>query len=307
MKLVSEPDSVEFRGERFNYTHFAYKCEDSGEQFTTTELDEVNVNQVYNAYRERHGIPFPDEIISLRNHYGVSASMMSDIMGFGTNQWRYYEADKVPNESNSRAISAIRNKSVFLDFLESSRIKIGEKAYMRIREHVESCAPYVRPSIPHVTNGYVSFSNDKVSEAIKFFSTRLGGVFVTKMNKLLFYTDFIKYRRTGFGMTGLEYRAITHGPVPQGYGEVYSKARGVAMEEYIYPNGTSGILLRAETQPDMNLFSDSEKEILTEICDRFKLFSAGEISEQSHKEKGWADCSKEKQIIPYSYAFDIND
>ena len=77
MKLVSEPDSVEFRGERFNYTHFAYKCEDSGEQFTTTELDEVNVNQVYNAYRERHGIPFPDEIISLRNHYGVSASMMS--------------------------------------------------------------------------------------------------------------------------------------------------------------------------------------------------------------------------------------
>ncbi|MDE6239881.1 MAG: XRE family transcriptional regulator, partial [Muribaculaceae bacterium] len=87
MVLVTETDSAEFRGEKFFYTHLAYRCQDSGQQFTTTELDEVNVNQVYNAYRQKHGFPFPQEIIQLRNHYGVSASMMSEIMGFGANQW----------------------------------------------------------------------------------------------------------------------------------------------------------------------------------------------------------------------------
>ena len=307
MVLVTEPDSVEFRGERFFYTHLAYRCADTGEQFTTDNIDEVNENQVFNAYRERHGYPFPYEIEQLRRHYGVSASMMSEIMGFGANQWRYYEAGKVPNESNARAITAIRNKSVFLDFLESSKTIIGEKAYTRIKEHTESIPEYIRPSRPSINNGYTSYSATKTAETIKYFCTRLGGVFVTKMNKLLFYTDFIKYRREGYGLTGLEYRAIKHGPVPNGYGEIYSRASGVEMEEYIYPNGTSGILLQTNQEPDMNIFTDSEIELLQDVCEHFRNFSAGEISEQSHQEKGWIECFKEKKLIPYSYAFDIID
>ena len=307
MVLVTEPDSVEFRGERFFYTHLAYRCAETGEQFTTDNLDEVNENQVFNAYRDRHGYPYPKEIVKLRQHYGVSASMMSEIMGFGANQWRYYEAGKVPNESNARAITAIRNKSVFLDFLESSKTIIGEKAYTRIKEHTESIPEYIRPSRPSINNGYTSYSATKTAETIKYFCTRLGGVFVTKMNKLLFYTDFIKYRREGYGLTGLEYRAIKHGPVPNGYGEIYSRASDVEMEEYIYPNGTSGILLQTHQEPDMNIFTDSEIELLQDVCEYFRNFSAGEISEQSHQEKGWIECSKEKKLIPYSYAFDITD
>lgn len=306
MILVSEPDSVEFRGEKYFYTHLAYRCQDSGEQFTTTELDEVNVNQVYNAYRERHGYVFPHEIMQLRNYYGVSASMMSEIMGFGANQWRYYEADKVPSESNARAICAIRNKTVFLDFLESAKISIGEKAYTKIKERVNLLPEYIRPNTPTLKSGYISYSSKKVSEIIKYFASRLDGVFVTKMNKLLFYVDFTKYKREGFGMTGLEYRAITHGPVPKDYGEVYSRAVGVEMEEYIYPNGTSGILLYSEEEPDLSLFSDLEKEILQEVYNRFKNLSAGEISAESHKEKGWIECNKAKELIPYSYAFSMD-
>lgn len=307
MTLVAETDTVEFRGEKFIYTHLAYRCEDSGEQFTTTELDAVNVNQVYNAYRERHGFPFPNEIAELRNYYGVSAAMMSDIMGFGVNQWRYYEADKVPSESNAKAILAIRNKSVFLDFLESSRGSIGDKTYNKIKERVSGLPEYIRPSKPSEHTGYVSFSAKKIAEAVKFFATRLGNVFVTKMNKLLFYTDFLKYKREGFGMTGLEYRAITYGPVPEKYGEVYSRAKGVEMEEYIYQNGTSGIILRAIEQPDMDVFSETEMEVLTEVCNRFANYSAGEISLQSHKEKGWKECINDRAVISYSYAFDIEE
>ncbi len=307
MVVVAEPDSVEFRGEKFFYTHLAYKCQDTGEQFTTTELDEVNANQVYNAYRYRHGMPFPDEIIDLRKHYGVSAAMMSDIMGFGANQWRYYEADKVPNESNSRTILAIRNKSVFLDFLESARNTIGDKAYGKTKAHVESLPPYTRQGRPSERNGFISYSPQKTTEAIKYFIYRLNGVFTTKMNKLLFYADFTKYRHSGFGLTGLEYRAITHGPVPNGYGEVYSKADGIEMEEYIYPNGTSGILLVSQETPDMEVFSELEREILSAVCDKYSRYSAGDISQESHQEKGWKECIDGRLLIPYTFAFDMVD
>lgn len=307
MTLVSENDSAEFRGEKFGYIHFSYRCADSGEQFTTTELDGVNTGQIYNAYRAKHGYPFPDEIFTLRQYYGVSAAMMSEIMGFGTNQWRYYEADKVPSESNARAINAIRFKTVFLDFLESAKNKIGDKAYDRIRKRVETLPDFKRFSRPTELNGYISFSPVKISEAIKFFISRMGGVFVTKMNKLLFYADFLKYKREGFGITGLTYRAITYGPVPDSFGSVYDRSEGIECDDYIYPNGTSGILLKSGQAPDMEVFSATEKEILEEVCTRFLKSSAGEISAASQKEKGWMDCSPGRQLIPYSYAFDMVD
>lgn len=305
MVLVSEQDFVEFRGEEFSYIHFAYRCVDSGEQFTTTELDGVNTNQVYNLYRYNHAYPFPDEIAALRAYYGVSAAMMSEIMGFGTNQWRYYEADKVPSESNSRAIMSIRHKMVFLEYLEASKNNIGEKAYLKIKEREGALPEYKMYSRPSEKSGFVSRSPEKISEAVKYFAYKLGGVFVTKMNKLLFYADFLKYKREGFGITGLEYRAIKHGPVPNGYGEVYSRIEGVDMEDYIYPNGTSGQLLQTMEAPDMSVFSELEAEILAEVYERFKNVSAGTISDISHKEKGWMECSEGHLLIPYSFAFDI--
>lgn len=306
MILVMEQDSAEYRGEKYRYTHLAYRCVDSGEQFTTDKLDEINQNQVFNAYRERHAFPFPSEIIQLREHYGVSASMMSEIMGFGANQWRFYEAGKVPNESNARAITAIRNKSVFIDFLDAARNAIGDKAFRKIKDRLATLPEFHRPAQPSIENGYISFSSKKAAESIKFFCSRLGGVFVTKMNKLLFYSDFVKYKREGRGLTGLKYMAIKHGPVPKDYGELYSRAEDIDMEEYIYPNGTSGIILVTNKEPELSAFTQSELKILEDVCEYFRNYSAGKISEQSHREKGWIECSKDKSIIPYSFAFEIN-
>ncbi len=48
MKLTKELRSMDFRKETFEIIFHSYKCEDSGEQFTTTSLDEVNLNQLAN-------------------------------------------------------------------------------------------------------------------------------------------------------------------------------------------------------------------------------------------------------------------
>lgn len=49
MVLTKENRLVEFRGESFEVVFHFYKCEDSGGQFTTDSLDELNMNQVYNT------------------------------------------------------------------------------------------------------------------------------------------------------------------------------------------------------------------------------------------------------------------
>lgn len=51
MPLCREKRRVEFRKESVEIVFHFYKCEDSGEQFTTTELDELNLAQLPNQYR----------------------------------------------------------------------------------------------------------------------------------------------------------------------------------------------------------------------------------------------------------------
>lgn len=89
--LKYEKRKLEYRKEKYSYVAQFYEDDETHEQFTTTEMDEANLAQVYNQYRATHSIPFVDEIVALRERYGLSALKMSAILGFGVNQYRQYE------------------------------------------------------------------------------------------------------------------------------------------------------------------------------------------------------------------------
>ena len=65
MSIVYEDRLWKFRGEEFKYTHSAWLCADTGEMFTTEEMDDASYTQVTNQYRVKYGIPFTDEIIAV--------------------------------------------------------------------------------------------------------------------------------------------------------------------------------------------------------------------------------------------------
>lgn len=57
---------IEFRKEKFIVMTPYYVCDDTKEQFTTTESDTIWMNQLHNQYCAKHGIPYSDRIIDLR-------------------------------------------------------------------------------------------------------------------------------------------------------------------------------------------------------------------------------------------------
>ena len=113
LRVIYEPDTIKFRGEDFDCMYISFRDDELDEGYTTTESDSVWWNQVTNQYREKHGIPYQDEIIALRERYGVSAAKMSVILGFGANQYRLYEDGEVPSESNGKMIRSAMNPRVF--------------------------------------------------------------------------------------------------------------------------------------------------------------------------------------------------
>ena len=47
MKLMSEQSTMDYKGKTYNVIHHFYLCELTNEQFTTTELDEINLEDLF--------------------------------------------------------------------------------------------------------------------------------------------------------------------------------------------------------------------------------------------------------------------
>lgn len=313
--LLQENAELMFRKEKFPYRSLFYQCEDTKERFTTTEIDEINLTQVYNQYRVKYGIPFPEEIKHIREMYDLSASKMSEILGFGDNQYRLYENGDIPSEANGKIINSIKKPSVFKDFVENAKHqfepKVFDKILIKLNKSIENKSsnisenlifkPYSRGSC----NGYALQSYDKLKNTMLHFIATCNGVFNTKMNKLLFYTDFLSYKTTGYGISGLAYKAIQFGPVPVRWDRVYSLIDDITPEIVEFASGNCGMKLCSDISPDYSLFTQKELHILNKVADKFKDISAQEISKISHNEEAWKKYIATDQIIDYNEAFSL--
>lgn len=313
--LQQENGELMFRKERFQYVYLYYLCEDTKERFTTSEIDEINISQVYNQYRIKYGIPFVDEIKRIRKMYGLSASKMSEILGFGNNQYRLYENGDMPSEANGKLISSIKEPSIFKVFVENAKHQFDSKDFDKIiskltvamehkkdniNEELIFCS-YTRSSF----NGYAAQSCSKLKNIMLHFIDKYNGVFNTKMNKLLFYTDFLSYKTSGIGISGLAYKAIQFGPVPVKWDRVYSMIDDIYPEIVEFSSGNCGTKLCSEISPDYSAFSQAEIDVLNIVADKFKDTSASDISELSHQEDAWKKYYTTNQMIDYKEAFTL--
>lgn len=132
---------------------------------------------------------------------------------------------------------------------------------------------------------------------------KCGSVFYTKMNKLLFYTDFLSYKSFGYGMSGLAYQALQYGPVPIRWDRVYSLMDGIYPEMVEFNSGLCGTQLCSTLSPDMDYLTEEEIGLLDAVIDKFKESSASCISELSHDEEAWKKYYNTNQMISYNEAF----
>lgn len=317
MKRVYEKRTWNFRGEQYEYEHIAWLCEDSGEQFTDDESDTAGFVQVTNQYRAKYGIPYTDEIIAVRQRYGISAAKMSLILGVGINQYRLYEQGEVPSVSNGRMIRSIMNPKVMLEMVESSKNELSVSEYEKIiskvqaiiassetykMEQYETRRIFTTPRGPE--NGYAQLSLNRLKNIMLYILNKCDDVWCTKMNKLLFYTDFLSYRERGMAMTGLSYRAIDFGPVPERWDRVYSEFPEVRQELRQVGDFVGSVLIASE-ESDYSMFTDAELKVLDSICTHFGKMSSREISRISHDEDAWINHHDKHEHIPFDDAYMI--
>lgn len=315
--------ALEYRKESFSILYGYYVCEDTGEQFTTTDTDIINISQVHNQYRAKHGIPFVDEIRTIRTKYDLSAAKMSKILGFGPNLYREYEAGEMPTISNGKYIQFAKNPIDFIKILESSKCEFQKDEYQKILKKVEhelggwdKHEEYFEETIfgtktPNIYNGFRVPDFKKAAYIIQFFASKVQP-YKTKLNKLLFYADFTHYCKTGLGITGITYNAIQHGPVPLNYNTLFDQ---IAMKQfvdiyYVYDGDFEGEQFKypskVELSHESGIFSKSEIEVLNLIVKKFGKMKTNEIVEASHDEAAWKRNIDSQKRISYEYGFYLN-
>lgn len=136
-RIIQEPRTIKFRGDEYEYTYSCYECELTKERFTTTDMDEENVQQVYRQYRAKYGIPSSEEIAQLKDEYGVSSARLALILGFGENQISNYIDGEVPNKANGKTLSAIKDPRVFRRYVELAKEQLKPSAYEKLMQHVD--------------------------------------------------------------------------------------------------------------------------------------------------------------------------
>ena len=317
MKVIYRPDTVTYRGEEYPCVVTLFQDGDGGEPYTTTESDTVWFNQVTNQYRAKYGIPYTDEIIALREKYGLSATKMSAILGFGVNQYRLYEMGEVPSESNGKLIRSAMNPRTFLDLVNDSRHQLTDREYAKISARVEEVIKQIpdwyeeRKAVNRifhtrrgVENGFAPQSMARLKNLLLYVIEQMGEVFQTKMNKVLFYIDFLSYRERGMSISGLAYNAIEFGPVPQRWDRVYSAFDEIVPEPRLVHEQES-VALTASAEADMSSFTEQERAIIDTVCTKLKGLSAHDISELSHKEPAWQKHLHQVETIPFEEAFSL--
>ncbi|MEY4029631.1 MAG: hypothetical protein RJA90_816 [Bacteroidota bacterium] len=281
------------------------------------------MNQVYNQYRDKFNIPFPDEINNIRSKYGLSASKMSEILGFGVNSYRQYEAGEIPSVANAKLIQMVDDPQNFMEMTalcgtldEKARGKYIQKAIFLAEEkkrnifNINFKEYLLGNHLADIYSGYRNPNFEKITEMVVYFSDKLSP-FKTKMNKLLFYADFLMFKQSCFSISGMRYKAIEMGPVPINFQSIFeylANKNEIDIFTTEFPQGYIGEQFKAKNKRPFKaeLFSENELNVLEKVANVFKPTSTNQIIEISHLEEAWKKNEKNKSVISYEYAFDLN-
>lgn len=125
-----------------------------------------------------------------------------------------------------------------------------------------------------------------------------------KLNKVLFYSDFLAYGSYGRPITGALYRHLPKGPAPRELPEVREKllAEGHVVEVPGTRFGHQRKRLIPMRSAELSIFTALEIALVDMIIEDFRPKNAYQLSEFSHKEAAW-QLAPEGEDIPYSAVF----
>lgn len=130
----------------------------------------------------------------------------------------------------------------------------------------------------------------------------------TKLNKILWWADFLSYAQYGKPITGIEYQRLGNGPAPRRLVPVRNamQAAGeIAFAEVAVRGGHIQKKIVPLRQPDLDLFGPTDIAVVDDVIRALWKKTATGVSSLSHG-KAW-EVAADGESIPYEAVFLSDD
>lgn len=320
--IVREKETFSVRGEDIEIISSIAKCKKCDTKMFDEELDEKNIECAFNKYREKHSLLMPSEIQKIREKYSLSQRALADLLGCGEITIHRYEnggiQDKVHNEllmliSKPENMSEIyeKNKHILSPSLRSG---LGAKIEGLLKREIK---PKFNTSLKQWLmakkkmgeyTGYREFDLEKMKNSILFMAgslktsyknKSLNGVYMTKLNKLLWYADFLNFKNFAVSITGNIYTHLQFGPTPDDYEFILGLMLQdglIDKEELVFSENNSGELFRSIKRFDATVFLKKEIQVMEFVMNKFRDSTCKQISKYSHEEKAYKKSNMHEKI-----------
>jgi len=121
----------------------------------------------------------------------------------------------------------------------------------------------------------------------------------TKLNKILYYSDFLAFREYGQSITGARYMRLEHGPAPthlKPLREEMLASKDITSEKIPYYTRDLDVVKPLRTA-NVDLFEKRELILVDAIISELRQFDAHEVSTLSHT-RAWT-VAGQRESIPY--------
>lgn len=318
-RVIYRQETFNVCGEDITVEAQVLVCAECGEELFCEELDSATLVNAYNEYRRKHKLLLPDEIKKIREQYGLSQRSFAKLLNWGDKTICRYENGSVQDKAHNSLLLFLRDPENMRTYLTENETALDERQKAKLLDTVEKLEQDTEyragrrffelffSGIPCEENGFKGFDYEKLCAMVLFFAHKSSELLKTKLMKLLNYSDMIFYKENGISMSGLKYAHLPYGPVPENFDILFGKmtADNIAHIEIVYDNGYEKHRVIPECDIPQGVLSEEELDVLERIYVKFKDFGSADISNYSHKEKGYSS-TKQGEIISYSYAKYIN-
>lgn len=320
---IEKRELKEFRGIEINSYENVAICKECNEDLYINEIENENDKRIFELYRNKTNIIKPQDIINLREKYGISQRELTAILGFGKMTINRYERGGVPTKSQSDYIKVlIENEKEFIKKAKEAYEKnnISQRTYEKISlknlndevskdDIQELYRKYINNVLnrkPDIYNGYKSFNLELVENIISYIASKVKNLTITSLNKYLWFIDILSFNQRGVSITGLTYQNQQFGPtiIDQKYKEISLLDDKYTRNDYEEETGTK-TYITSNKNYDLSNLKNSEIDIINTIIKILKDKNVTDISNMSHKEEGWKK-TKRFENISFEYAMNLN-
>ncbi|MDD5604137.1 MAG: DUF4065 domain-containing protein [Eubacteriales bacterium] len=302
-----------FRDQEIEFSAIYEYCHFTDEYNESEEIIRRNNCAAKDNYRKRTGLLTSKEIVKIREKYGISQKDLSEILGWGMATIARYEAYQVQDRAHDDILRKIDvDPKWLLELLTRNCVRLSAKAHNKyfynVSEQyaknknfylVESIQAIYANFTDKIITGFTDLDLDKVVEVINYLADRVSNLHKVKLMKLLWYPDFLHFKRYKKSITGLAYSALPLGAVPEGYEQIVL-LEGVNFDTLMYDEN---IAYKFKPTPGFNIkkLTVSETAAIDKIINETGHLSTEQIVKKMHDEEAYK-CTPCNGLISYKYA-----